>query len=178
MHIKETIVVEGKHDLARLSGIVEATIVCTDGTHLSTATLRVLEQAYVNEGLIIFSDPDTPGQKLRQRLSEAFPNAKHAYIPQQRAKTNKKIGIEHANAEDIKAALMHVYTVQTTHSDLSMADLMDLGLSGGEDSRQRRHRLAHQLYLSEASTKTFLKQCRNKGLTKAALADMLGTYDV
>lgn len=178
MHITETIVVEGKHDMAKLSTVVEATILCTDGTYLSDKTLRLIEKAYENEGLIIFTDPDTPGQKLRQRLSDLFPQAKHAYIPQQRAKTKRKIGIEHASIEDIQAALENLYTQHHHNSDLSMSDLMDLGLSGCEASKAKRHQVAHLLFISEASTKTFLKQCRNKGLNKQAIAEILKNNDL
>jgi ribonuclease M5 len=178
MRIRETIVVEGIHDKARLLAFIEANIICSDGTHISVETLRQLQQAYKEEGLIIFSDPDTPGQALRHQLSQYFPLAKHAYISQSKARSNRKIGIEHASEQDILMALEHVHEVQEHKSDLNMGDLMDLGLSGSIQAKLKRIRVAHHLFLSEASAKTFLKQCQHKGLQKADLKGIIEAYGI
>ena len=123
MHIKETILVEGKHDQAHLEKVIDATILVSQGSHLSASLMRQLTESYHNEGLIIFTDPDTPGQKLRQRLSQTFPLAKHAYLPQNQARTSKKIGIEHADLDLIQEALKHLVSPSEALSDLSMNDL-------------------------------------------------------
>lgn len=169
MRILETIVVEGRHDQARLRSVVDAPMIVSDGTHVRPSTLERLDHAYGTTGLIIFCDPDSPGARLRERLSQRYPKAKHAHLTQAQARKGRKLGIEHASSEDLVAALQNIATPALSPSHLSLSDLMELGLSGSRSARLKRYALAQQLHLQEASAKTFWRACQHLGIKRADL---------
>lgn len=173
MKIQETIVVEGRHDQAALARVVEANVVVTHGNRLSKKTLDLLKHLSQTTGIIIFTDPDTPGKTLRAKITQAIPEAIHAYLPQNKARDGRKIGIEHATPEDLLEALSHLIHPGIIGSDLTMGDLYDLGLAGQPDSQQKRDALAAKLHLSEGNAKSFLKQCTLCGISLSRLKETL-----
>ncbi|MBU5910030.1 toprim domain-containing protein, partial [Vibrio cholerae O1] len=71
--------------------------------------LEVIRNAQQSRGVIVLTDPDFPGDKIRSTITEHVKGVKHAYIDREKAKNKKgKIGVEHADLIDIKEALMHV----------------------------------------------------------------------
>lgn len=169
MKIKESIVVEGRHDEARLKEIVDAHIVVTNGEYLRKETLELLKELNELHGIIIFSDPDNPGKRLRQKILAEIPNAKQAFLSQSDARFKRKVGIEHASKEVILEALQNVVEISDLKSDLNMKDLVDLELVGSVQASTKRNELAKKLHLCEGNAKQFLKQCQLFGLSKKDL---------
>lgn len=164
MKIQESIVVEGRHDQAALMRTIEANIIITHGNRLSKKTLELLIQIQKETGLIIFTDPDQPGKQLRAKISAAIPEAAHAYLPQAQARAKGKVGIEHATDLDLQSALSHLVHPRQLTSDLSMSDLVELGLSGHQQAQLKRDQLCLRLHLQEGNAKHFLKQCHSLGI--------------
>ena len=81
MKIKEFIIVEGKDDTVAVQRAVEADTIETNGSALSPATLRKIKHAQEKRGVIIFTDPDYPGRRIRALIEQAVPQAKHAFLP-------------------------------------------------------------------------------------------------
>ena len=173
MKIKETIVVEGYHDKQALLKIVEANILVTQGSYLSEKTLKVIEEAYKENGVIVFTDPDTPGKKIRQMIQDRIPDVKHAHIMQKDARDKHKVGVEHASTEILLKALENVMTISDEHSDLTLNDLIELNLSGHPESQALRKCCAEKLFIAEGNAKSFLKQCQFKHVTKEELRELI-----
>ena len=70
MKIKEVIIVEGKSDIARVRQAVDAEIIPTYGFGLSPETLSDIEAAYRRCGIIILTDPDGAGERIRRYLTQ------------------------------------------------------------------------------------------------------------
>ncbi len=173
MRITELIVVEGVHDVAALKQVVEADIVITQGLHQNEALVDLLREAVKTRGVIVFTDPDHPGETIRRRITEAVPGVKHAYLNAKSARSKRKVGIEHASPEVLLEALSHVVTVASTLSDLSRNDLYELHLSGHPNSHALRCRLAEALHLPDVNAKQILVQLRTRGLSRAQLEQLL-----
>ena len=103
--IRQVIVVEGKSDIARVSHAVEADMIATEGFGIRRETLEQIRLAYEKRGIIILTDPDGPGERIRQRLTRLFPKALHAFVPKSEASTENDVGIEDASPESIRKAL-------------------------------------------------------------------------
>ena len=163
---------EGIHDLNKLKTVIDAEILITHGMHLSES---VLESIKDNEerGVIVFTDPDTPGDLIRQKISDVCPWVKHAHLKANDARYKRKVGIEHASSEAILAALSTLYTLNACESDLTFSDLYELGLSGHPDSSAMRMRVAHHYHLSDVNTKKLFARLRALGIQKSQLKDML-----
>ncbi|MCX7970507.1 MAG: DUF4093 domain-containing protein [Negativicutes bacterium] len=164
MEICEVVVVEGKKDVARVKQAVAAECIATNGHAISPATWRRLTVAYRRCGLIIFTDPDWAGNRIRQRLNEQFPAARQAHLPQRQARTAGGIGIQYASAEDIRRALLGARCVAPPAGAEPEAplyrydDLVNWRLAATGQAEQRRRQLAERLSLAPGNAKFFLRQ--------------------
>lgn len=104
--IKEAIIVEGRDDEARVKQAIDAMIIVTHGFGIKEETWTLIEKAYREKGVIIFTDPDHAGEMIRRKIEKRCPKALHANLSRERAKKNKDIGIENASPEDILTAIL------------------------------------------------------------------------
>ena len=141
--IKEVLVVEGKMDVVAIDKAVEADCIITGGFSLKKSTMNSIEQAYRKRGIIIMTDPDSAGERIRKFLTKRFPEARHAFVPKEDATANDDIGIEQASPEAIRTALEKVRTLDWNPSnEFSGADLITARVSGTAAAAARRHPVA------------------------------------
>lgn len=87
---------------------------------------------------------------------------KHAFIDRDKAKNRRgKIGVEHADFETIREALMHVSSpLSEAQETIDKTVLIELGLIIGPDARRRRDLLGRRLHIGHSNGKQLLKtQC-------------------
>lgn len=75
-----TIIVEGKNDRRRLRNLLtdDIQIICTYGTP-GTDDIERMKRSARDAHVLIFTDNDSSGKKIRALLSEAFIDAEHLY---------------------------------------------------------------------------------------------------
>lgn len=159
--IKEVIVVEGKDDTKQIAKAVDADTYETNGSAIDQADLQRLKKLQQTRGLIVFTDPDFNGERIRKTISAAIPGVKHAFIRRDQGvpdQAHGSLGVEHAAPAVIKAALANVYTEQTNilQDEYTRADLAQAGLVGQPSSRQRRERLGQLLGIGYGNGKQLL----------------------
>ncbi|MDR0832540.1 MAG: ribonuclease M5 [Bacillales bacterium] len=167
MKISEVIVVEGKTDVNKLSQIVNADFIITNGTHLDSKVISLIE-VVKDRGLIFFFDPDTPGEKIRKELTRLYPQAKHAFIEKKYAIKGHKVGVAETDNEHLLKALENLVTFSNQKETLSFTDLYELKLTGS-NSQKKREVLGIKLHIGFCNSKTFLKRCNMLGITKEQL---------
>lgn len=176
--IKEVLVVEGKMDVVAISKAVEADCIITEGFNLLPQTIKNIRAAYKKRGIIIMTDPDSAGERIRSYLTKRFPKAKHAFIPREEATANDDIGVEQASPESIRKALSKVRTAEWhLGSEFSATDLILNGLSGTDDAGSRRGRLGALLGIGFANTKTFVHRLNNYGITRDEFEQAVAALD-
>lgn len=75
--IKELIVVEGKNDAhAVRQALGEVDIIWTEGYGLTKKKLDYIEEMAKRNGVIVFTDPDTVGEQIRNRIRTQVPQGK------------------------------------------------------------------------------------------------------
>lgn len=165
--VKEVIVVEGKQDVIAVNRAVEADCLITGGFTLKPSMIESIRLAYEKRGIIILTDPDGAGERIRNYLSERFPDAKHAFVPKCEATANDDVGIEQASPEAIKKALDKVrYLEWTPTKTFTSQDLVINGLSGGPSSSIKRAEVGATLGIGFANAKTFLNRLNHYGVTR------------
>lgn len=182
MKIKEVIVVEGKADTEVLRHAVVADTIETNGSALSEATLQAIQRAAQTRGIIVFTDPDFNGERLRKLITAVVPDAKHAFLTKDKAGRQIKhhsLGIEYATGADIQQALSKVYTASDVDmsSDITRADLIRLGLMAGVNAAQRREYVSERLGLGYVNGKQLLKRLNMFGVTNEELNTVLQEMD-
>lgn len=173
--LKEVLVVEGKMDTVAIRRALEADTIETGGFTLAPYTLRQIEAAYKKRGIIILTDPDGAGERIRKFLTERFPGAGQAFIPKVQATANNDVGVEQAQPEAILAALSkvrhHEYRPQ---AEFSHMDLFKYDLNGSPSAAARRDALGAELGIGYGNAKRFLERLNHYGVSReeflAALA--------
>ena len=165
--IKEVLVVEGKMDVVAIDKAVEADCIITEGFNLKPQALDSIAKAYQKRGIIIMTDPDSAGERIRRFLTKRFPEAKHAFIPKEDATANNDIGIEQASPEAIRTALAKVRTMDwEPTNNFTGADLLMAGISGSPAASEKRAKLGAVLGIGYANAKTFLQRLNHYGITR------------
>jgi len=174
MKIKEIIVVEGKNDTKNLQRFFDCDTIETHGTCLSKWTLSYIKKAQKTRGVIIFTDPDAPGEKIRAQINEKINGCKNAFIPKNKAKTTKKVGIEHAKQADLEASLSHLMTFDKDYvSSLTYNDFIKLGLTGANNSKELRKKISDSFNLGECNAKTLYKRLNMFNITSEELEKVI-----
>lgn len=163
--IKEIIVVEGVNDTKRLRSFFDCETIETHGLGLSKETIEYIKQVNNKRGVILFLDPDTPGEKIRNRLNKEIPNLKNAFVLKQDARTTKKVGIEHASKEVLEEALNNLITYSDSKESISQSEFYDLGLNGQNDSKEKRELISKYYHLGKCNSKTMFKRLNMLGVT-------------
>lgn len=163
MRIEEIIVVEGKDDTTRIKMAVDADTIETNGSAIDEVTLQLIAHAQATRGVIVFTDPDFPGGKIRETIAQRVPDAKHAFLKKDDAQSPKggSLGIEHASPAVIREALANVYTPrQDVTSDIDRAFLIEWHLIGHSDAARYRELLGDALGIGHTNGKQLLKRLR------------------
>ncbi|PTI39851.1 ribonuclease M5 [Staphylococcus succinus] len=175
MKINEFIVVEGRDDTERVKRAVECDTIETNGSAINKEILDVIAQAFETRGVIVFTDPDFPGDKIRNTIQKNIPGVKHAYIDKEKAKNKRgKIGVENAKLSDIKEALMNVSTpFEEGCETISKDVLVDLGLIVGKDARRKRKILGRKLHIGHSNGKQLINKLNAFGYTEMDVRNAL-----
>ncbi|GAB2563932.1 ribonuclease M5 [Gracilibacillus alcaliphilus] len=172
LKIKEVIVVEGKDDTAKLKQVFDVDTIETNGSAINKNILEQIAHAKEKRGVIVFTDPDYPGQRIRQIIDQHVPGCKHAFLSREEAisrkNKDKSLGIEHASLETLRQALSQVYELtEGRASDISKSDLLRFGLIGGKYASVRRAQLSKQLRIGHTNGKQLLKRLQMFEIEKA-----------
>lgn len=159
--IKEVIVVEGKKDTEKIQLAVDASTIETQGLALEEETLELIEHAQKKQGVIVFTDPDYPGEMIRKKISARIPGVKHAFIRTDEGAPKHKgtLGIEHASVETIQKALKGLYEISVdVETTVSKKFLRTHGLMGGKNSKVLRIKLGEELRIGYTNSKQLQKR--------------------
>lgn len=181
------IVVEGKYDRARLSEILDATIIETNGFGIfkDTELAKTLSRLAKERGLIILTDSDTAGLLIRNRIINIVgaENVKNVYIPDIKGKERRKkkpskegfLGVEGISAAELQKILdsADVLSAGEPHKYLTKTDMYFYGLSGGTNSENLRKELKKMLGLPTKMSADKLLEMLNILTTKEELEKMI-----
>ncbi len=190
IRVKEAIVVEGRYDKNTLSQIVDAPILETSGFGIfkDKKRMALLRQVAQKRGLIVFTDSDGAGFVIRNHIKSAIPGKylKHAYIPDIPGKERRKaspgkegkLGVEGMTKDVILEALRRAGATMEGEqaeavSQITKQDLMELGLSGGPSSSEKRLRLLKKLNLPEHMSPNAMLQALNLLCTREELEEIM-----
>ncbi len=187
------VIVEGRYDKIRLSNILDAQIIPTDGFGLfKKEEKRILIRRLAEASpLIVLTDSDGGGKIIRSHLAGMIPKERliQLYIPQIKGKEKRKV---HASAagtlgvegmdDDLLYDLFLPYAAQSAdnaltraaENPLSKVDFFEDGLTGGPDSTRKRDELAKQVGLPTGMTANALLEALKLLLTYEEYLALVG----
>ena len=189
IHIAQAIVVEGKYDKIKLSSILDAVILVTNGFRIfrDPEKMALIQYYARTTGVIVLTDSDRAGFQIRNYLKGAVRDGKlyHVYIPDIYGKEHRKekpsaegkLGVEGIRKDVLLEAFAKagVLTdeVPEKADPITRDDLYELGLSGGADSKARRKALQKRLGLPDLLSAASLLEVLNTMMTRQELQQLL-----
>ncbi len=170
LKIAYPILVEGRYDKIKLSSVVDANILTTDGFRVFNhrETVSVLRALAKRTRIIVLTDSDGAGKLIRSHITSSLPKDSliQLYIPRISGKERRKaapsaegtLGVEGMSADLLRELLLPYATDEegrvppVKESPITKTDLYLDGLSGGEGSRAKRDALAARLGLPPGMT--------------------------
>ena len=173
------VVVEGKYDKMKLSSVIEANIITTDGFGIFNNKEKLaLIKRLAGNGVVLLCDSDGAGGVIRRCVMSAVPKEKiyNLYIPQIEGKERRKkapskegtLGVEGMDLELLRGLfsdLAERLGIDTKSGsivgaprgeEIKKADLFELGFTGRPGCTGRRDRLSEYYGLPRGMTPTAL----------------------
>ena len=195
IRLSRAVVVEGRYDKIKLSGLVDAVILVTNGFGIyHDKELRKLIRFYAEkQGLIVITDSDAAGRQIRGFIKSILPKELHdrvasVHIPQIKGKEKRKtapskegtLGVEGIPA-DVLRGLLAGYASAEKRGDnkrpLTKNELFTYGLSGCADSAARREELAEKLGIPHGLSSKALLDLLNTMYTRERLEEILEGFN-
>lgn len=176
--LNEIIVVEGKYDKIKLSRLFDTLIIATDGFRIykDKQKAQLIKTAALKRGVIIITDSDTAGLRIRNRVRQLVGDAKvkNVYLPQIAGKEKRKakpgaegiLGVEGIPDEIILNAVAAQTSEAPKREKITKAELFDMGLCGGKNSSELRKELCAALNLPQNLSTSALLDTINVLYTK------------
>lgn len=176
LHIEQAIIVEGKYDKIKLSSIIDAVILVTDGFRIfkDEEKMSIIRYYAATTGVLILTDSDSAGFKIRNYLKGSVGgNVTNVYIPDVFGKERRKVhpskegklGVEGIDPDVIIDAFRKAGVLfserDETRERITRLDLYNDGLSGRENSSLKRKILLKELGLPELLTTTGMLEILN-----------------
>ena len=168
------IVVEGKSDVQFLENFLDAEFVVTNGSEVSRETIEYLFSLSKIKKVIVLTDPDFPGKRIRDILDKNIPNLYHAFVDKKECIKKNKVGVAESTKEHIISALSNLLeNKENKYGNLTMTDLYELGLCGKSDSNFLRTQIMQELHIGYGNAKTLLKRLNSLNIRYDNLQDIV-----
>ena len=176
LHLKQAVIVEGKYDKIKLSSIIDALIITTEGFRIfkDKEQMNLIRTLAEKDGIIILTDSDRAGFQIRNHIRSCVGKGKvyNAYIPdifgKEKRKTEPskegKLGVEGISPEILLDAFEKCGVKAENYSrtqQITKAILLDDGLIGVENAEKKRKALLLQLGLPERLSANSLLELLN-----------------
>ncbi|MDE7099970.1 MAG: ribonuclease M5, partial [Malacoplasma sp.] len=152
--INEVVVVEGKSDTSKLKSIFTVDTIETNGLSISEKKIKEIISVSQKKGIILFLDPDGPGEKIRKKLTEIIPNTKQCFIEKKDIKKGKKIGVAEASVESIINAFKNITKFSKKNNSIDWKNYLELDLN----SKRFRIFVCKKLNISYCNHKQLFKR--------------------
>ena len=180
--LSEAVIVEGKYDKIKLSNILDAFIIETNGFAVfkDKTKLSFIKKLAKERGIIILTDSDHAGFMIRNYISSGVPKEqiKNVYIPdifgkeKRKAAPSKegKIGVEGIDTQILLEAFRKAGVISneadSEREPVTKLDLFEAGLSGGNNSAEKRSELLKYLGMPELMTTNAMLEIINTMMSR------------
>ena len=165
--IKEVIVVEGRDDITAVKQAVEAEVIAVGGFGINAKVIERIKEAQKRKGVIVLTDPDFAGEKIRNIISKRVKGIKHAYIAQEDGIKGDDIGVENASPEVIIEALNRAKaSEEVVVETFTSEDMFYFKLTGDINSKKRRLMLGKELGIGYGNANQMLIRLNKYAISK------------
>ena len=181
LQIKQAIIVEGKYDKIKLSSLVKAVIIQTNGfgIYKNQELLELIRYYARTTGILILTDSDRAGFQIRNYIRGAVPegDVRNIYIPDIFGKERRKVkpsaegklGVEGIDAEILREAFRKAGVLteeKPVPEPITKTDLYLAGFSGMSNSTEKRRNFQKSLGLPANLSASALLEVLNSMMSR------------
>lgn len=179
--LQQAVIVEGKYDKIKLSNILDALIIETNGFQIfkDKEKKKFIKRLADERGIIVLTDSDHSGFQIRSFVSMGIDKnkLKHIYIPDVYGKEKRKTepskegklgveGIDDKTLIKLFDSLNIEYSLEENRELVTSYDLYKAGLSGVPDAKKNKKKFLKKLGLPEFLSSNSLLSYINSTMTK------------
>ena len=188
LKISYAVVVEGKYDKIKLSSVIDAPIIVTNGfgIYKNSETARLIRYYAEKTGIVILTDSDTAGFRIRGHIKSIVPKGKiiNLYSPEIFGKEKRKVqpskegklGVEGISAKKLREIFIEaglVNDIKSSENPITSLDFYELKLSGNSNSGIYRKQILKAMNLPENLTAKALLEAVNIRFTKEEFVQLV-----
>ena len=163
-YISGVIIVEGKHDVSKLSNFYESVYVITNGYEIPNNEIIFIKALKPGTQIIVLTDNDNAGKEIRDKVNEIRNDLINIEIT---ARTSsKKKGIAECDNKDIQKVLDKYVSNKINKEGI---DLYKLGLIGNKNSKELREYIRNKFNLGNVNTNNLINRLNLLGIKKEDL---------
>lgn len=192
--LQQAVIVEGRYDKIRLHSLIDGLILETNGFRIfkDREKLAFIRAMAHQKGIIILTDSDTAGFRIRRYIQSAIPpqdrkNLYQAYIPEILGKEKRKsqpskagtLGVEGMPTQVLVDALKRAgvpisgETEKPREKPVSKADFFQDGLTGSGNSSGFRREIMSRMGLPSYLSANALLDVINSSMSRKEYDDMI-----
>ena len=169
-YLNYVLVVEGKEDAAFLSNYIGSEIVILNGYELLDSTIDYLK----NKTVIVLTDPDEAGLKIRKKLNAILDEVINVEIDIAKCNRGIKNGVAECDINEILTKLSPFFTEKVESNELiNNIDLYNLGITQNKDLREY---ICQELKLGKCNNKKLIQRLNNNRIDLDAIKKIVKKY--
>ena len=160
VQIDGVIVVEGKSDVLFLETFLDPIeFIITNGSEISKSTLNTLKEYSKKYKIIVLTDPDFPGKKIRDTINNNVENCYNAFVNKEVSIKKNKVGVAESTKEEVLKSLqnLHIFSKSLQNPTILLSDLACRGYLN-INQKEFRDYISKKYNFDIVNTKTFIKR--------------------
>ena len=169
-YIDGILVVEGKEDSSYLNSFIDAMFVTTNGYDIPDEEIDFLNHASNKKKIIILTDPDDAGKRIREKLNHLIPSAINVEVSYDSCHKNNKHGIAECDKETLIYALKEHFTERRECINNKYTYLVN------ENDSSLRDVICKKFHLGKCNVKTMIKRLNYLKISEDEVKQVVENY--
>ena len=160
VQIDGVIVVEGKSDVLFLETFLDPIeFIITNGSEISKSTLSTIKEYSKKYKIIVLTDPDFPGKKIRDTINDNIENCYNAFVNKEVSIKKNKVGVAESTKEEVLKTLqnLHIFSKSLQNPTISLSNLTEWGYLD-VNQKEFRDYVSKKYNFDIVNTKRFIKR--------------------
>lgn len=177
MYLNGILIVEGKDDESLIKSFLECYVFKTNGFDIKDEDIRFLNKASEIYEIIVLTDPDEAGEKIRKTINEKVKNTFNVFLDKKMCDKNNKHGVAESTKEHILERLGERVVLESPkYGNVTLYQLHQLGLNGDSKSKEKRKYICDYFSLGICNVKTMKERINLLNISVDEISKVLIEY--
>ena len=177
MYLNGILVIEGKTDESLIKSFLDVHVLKCNGFDIKTEDIKFLNKASETYKIIVMTDPDKAGEKIRETINKNVRNTFNVYADINMCDRNGKHGVAESTKEHILDLLKEHITLESPKlGNITSSDLARIGLNGESNSKEKRDYICAKFSLGVCNVKLMKERLNLLNITIEEIREALDNY--